>query len=42
MIYINLDDGSYYEVSSSWLDLDGRVFARDIFELFRQKWEGAF
>ena len=42
MIYISLDDGSYYEVSSSWLDLDGRVFVRDIFELFRQKWEGAF
>lgn len=42
MIYINLDDGSYYEVSSASLDLDGRVFARDIFELFRQKWEGAF
>ena len=42
MIYISLDDGSYYEVSSSWLDLDGRVFVRDIFELFRQKWECAF
>ena len=42
MIYISLDDGSYYEVSSSWLDLDGRGFVRDSFELFRQKWEGAF
>lgn len=42
MIYISLDDGSYYEVSSASLDLNGRIFARDIFELFRQKWEGAF
>ncbi len=42
VIYISLDDGSYYEVSSASLDLNGRVFARDIFELFRQKWEGAF
>ena len=42
VIYINLDDGSYYEVPSYSLDLNGRVFARDIFETFRQKWEGAF
>ena len=42
VIYINLDDGSYYEVPSYSLDLNGRIFARDIFELFRQKWEGAF
>ena len=42
VIYINLDDGSYYEVPSYSLDLNGRIFARDIFETFRQKWEGAF
>ena len=42
VIYISLDDGSYYEIPSYSLDLNGRVFARDIFETFRQKWEGAF
>ena len=42
VIYINLDDGRYYEVPSYSLDLNGRVFARDIFETFRQKWEGSF
>ena len=42
VIYISLDDGSYYEVPSYSLDLNGRVFARNIFETFRQRWEGAF
>lgn len=42
VIYINLDNGSYYEVYSSSLDLNGRVFVRDIFESFREKFEGAF
>ena len=40
MIYISLDDGSYYEVSRWNLDLEGRLFVRDIFETFRQEWEG--
>ena len=42
IIYISLDDGSYYEVAKGSLDLEGRVFVRDIFESFREKWEGAF
>ena len=42
VIYISLDDGSYYEIPSYSLDLNGRVFARNIFETFRQRWEGAF
>lgn len=42
VIYISLDNGSYYEVSSYSMDLGGRVFARDIFELFRVKWQDAF
>ncbi|MDO5476611.1 MAG: hypothetical protein Q4F43_05805, partial [Eubacteriales bacterium] len=42
MIYITLDDGSYYEVSRDQLDLKGRVFIRDLYESFREKWEGAF
>ena len=42
VLYISLDDGSYHEVYSSQLDLTGRRFARDLFESFRVKWEGAF
>lgn len=39
---ISLDDGSYYQVWKSQLDLKGRIFVRDLYESFRQKWEGAF
>ena len=42
MIYMSLDDGSYYEVSRNQLDLRGRIFVRDLYESFREKWEGAF
>ena len=42
VIYINLDDGSYYEVYRDSLDLEGRVFVRDVFEFFRDRWGDSF
>lgn len=42
VLQISLDNGSYYEVYSSQLDKHGRIFVRDLFESFREKWDGAF
>jgi hypothetical protein len=42
VINIDLDNGSSYQVSKYSLDLTGRVFVRELFESFRQRWEGTF
>ena len=42
VIYVQLDDGSAYQISKWDLDLRGRIFVRELYESFRQKWEGAF
>ena len=42
VLQISLDNGSYYEVYRDNLDLHGRIFVRDVWEIFRQKFEGSF
>ena len=42
VLQISLDNGSYYEVYRDNLDLHGRIFVRDVWEIFRQKFEGTF
>ena len=42
VLYITLDNGSNYEVTRDSLDLHGRIFVRDVWETFRQKYEGTF
>ena len=42
VIYVQLDDGIAYQISKWDLDLRGRIFVRELYESFRQKWEGAF
>ena len=42
VIYVQLDDGSAYQISKWNLDLRGRIFVRELYESFRQKWEGVF
>lgn len=41
-MYIDLEDGSSYTLSRDQLDLKGRLFVRDLYESFREQWEGAF
>lgn len=41
-LYISLDNGSNYEVYRDNLDLHGRIFVRDVWEIFREKFEGKF
>lgn len=41
-MYIDLEDGSSYTLSRDQLDLKGRIFVRDLYESFREQWEGAF
>ncbi len=42
VLTITLDNGGYYEVYRDNLDLHGRIFVRDVWETFRQKYEGTF
>ena len=42
VLTITLDNGGYYEVYRDSLDLHGRIFVRDVWETFRQKYEGTF
>ena len=42
VLYIDLDNGNSYQVARYSLDLTGRIFVRELFETFRQKWEGTF
>ena len=42
VLYVDLDNGNSYQIGKYSLDRTGRIFVREIFESFRQKYEGTF
>lgn len=42
VLYVDLDNGNSYQIGKYSLDRTGRIFVRELFESFRQKYEGTF
>ena len=42
VLYVDLDNGNSYQIAKYSLDRTGRIFVRELFESFRQRWEGTF
>ncbi len=41
-LYVDLDNGNSYQIAKYSLDRTGRIFVRELFESFRQRFEGTF
>ena len=42
VLYVDLDNGNSYQIAKYSLDRTGRIFVRELFESFRQRFEGTF